>query len=288
MLSRFLSRTARRTRLLVPDGRRLHAGGAPPLALVQSGIRPESLPRHVAVVTDGNRRWAQERGLLTADGHEAGRRAMEQAVLLSHAWGIRALTVFAFSQENFGRPKARPQIFTHSRVQTSLAHPDQILSSHTALTFRFCISADGGRVLDGVARAEHPRECGRVREVRKNAIWFWYELAKKNVQQVIRFVLGRIGIRIHVIGDPSRRPESLQKVAREAEEKTRSNSKMHLMLATCYSGRWEIVEACRELARKVQGNLLRPEDIDGQLLAAELQTSAAAGELSCPDLLIRG
>lgn len=75
--------------------------------------------------------------------------------------------------------------------------------------------------------------------------------------------------------------------AREAEEKTRNNSKFHLMLATCYSGRWEIVEACRELARKVQGNLLRPEDIDGQLLAAELQTSAAAGELSCPDLLIR-
>lgn len=93
---------------------------------------------------------------------------------------------------------------------------------------------------------------------------------------------------MHVIGDPSRRPESLQKAAREVEETTRSNSKLHLMVATCYSGRWDIVEACRELARKVQGNHLRPEDIDESLLAGELQTSAAAGlELSCPDLVIR-
>jgi ditrans,polycis-polyprenyl diphosphate synthase len=109
MLSRFLSVTARRTRH--PARRLLHAGAGavvapPPQALVQSGIRPESLPRHVAVVTDGNRRWAQARGMLTAEGHEAGRRALERTIWLSHSWGIRALTVFAFSQENFGRPKA--------------------------------------------------------------------------------------------------------------------------------------------------------------------------------------
>ncbi|KAF8692638.1 hypothetical protein HU200_039460 [Digitaria exilis] len=218
LLSRSLSRTARRTRLQLMDHRRLHAGAGapPPLALVQSGIRPESLPRHVAVVLDGNRRWAQERGLLTPDGHEAGRRALEHVILLSHAWGIRALTTYAFSQENFRRPKARP----------SLPWPN--------------------------------------------------------------FSCTPIGIRVHVIGDPSRRPRSLQDAAREAEEQTRNNSKLHLMLATCYSGRWEIVEACRELARRVQGSLLRPEDIDEQLLAGELRTSAAAGEeLSCPDLLIR-
>lgn len=60
------------------------------------------------------------------------------------------------------------------------------------------------------------------------------------------------------------------------------------MLATCYSGRWELVEACRELARRARGGLLRPEDIDESLLAGELQTSGAAGdELSCPDLVIR-
>uniref|UniRef100_A0A0A8Y782 Alkyl transferase n=1 Tax=Arundo donax TaxID=35708 RepID=A0A0A8Y782_ARUDO len=68
---------------------------------------------------------------------------------------------------------------------------------------------------------------------------------------------------------------------------TRNNSQLHLMLATCYSGRWEIVQACRELAREVKGNLLRPEDIDESLLASKLETSIAAGEFSCPDLLIR-
>jgi len=90
------------------------AEAAPPsqAALVQRGIRPESLPRHVALVMDGNRRWAQARGLLTAKGHEAGRRALELTVRLSHAWGIRVLTVFAFSQENFGRPKACMALFT--------------------------------------------------------------------------------------------------------------------------------------------------------------------------------
>jgi len=91
---------------------------------------------------------------------------------------------------------------------------------------------------------------------------------------------------MHVIGDPSRRPASLQNAAREAEEMTRNNSQFHLMLATCYSGRWDIVQACRELAGEVQGKTLRPEDIDESLLASKLATGVA-GEFSCPDLVIR-
>ncbi|TVT98440.1 hypothetical protein EJB05_56268, partial [Eragrostis curvula] len=107
MLLRLLSRAARRGGL-APQC--LHSAGigaiAAPEALVRSGLRPKSMPRHVAVVMDGNRRWAQERGLTTAEGHEAGRRALEQMIRLSRAWGVRAITAFAFSQENFARPKA--------------------------------------------------------------------------------------------------------------------------------------------------------------------------------------
>lgn len=99
--------------------------------------------------------------------------------------------------------------------------------------------------------------------------------------------LRRNGIRVHVIGDPSRRPASLKNAIDEAEEITRSNSQLHLIFALCYSGRWEIVEACRELAREVQGNVLKPEDIDESLLGSKLETSVAAGEFSCPDLLVR-
>ncbi|OEL26482.1 Dehydrodolichyl diphosphate synthase 2 [Dichanthelium oligosanthes] len=99
-------------------------------------------------------------------------------------------------------------------------------------------------------------------------------------------VYSREGIRMHVIGDPSRRPASLQDAAREAEEMTKNNSRFHLILAICYSGRWDIVQACRELATKVQDNLLRPEDIDEALLAGQLATNVL-GEFACPDLLIR-
>jgi ditrans,polycis-polyprenyl diphosphate synthase len=77
-----------------------------PDALVQSGLRAELMPRHVALVLDGNRRWAQARGLTTLEGYEAGAEALKKTVELSAAWGIRAITVFAFSPENFKRPQA--------------------------------------------------------------------------------------------------------------------------------------------------------------------------------------
>jgi len=67
---------------------------------------------------------------------------------------------------------------------------------------------------------------------------------------------------------------------------TRDNSQLHVIVATCYSGRWDIVQACRALAGEVQAKTLRPEDIDEALLASKLATSVA-GEFSCPDLVIR-
>ncbi|CAN6344631.1 unnamed protein product [Urochloa humidicola] len=77
-----------------------------PEALVQAGLRPELMPRHVAFVLDGNRRWAQARGLTTLEGYEAGAQALKKTIELSFTWGIRAITVFAMSLENFfGRPE---------------------------------------------------------------------------------------------------------------------------------------------------------------------------------------
>ena len=72
----------------------------------------------------------------------------------------------------------------------------------------------------------------------------------------------------------------------QADEATRHNSQLHLMLAICCSGRWDMVQACRELAREAQANQLSPDDIDESLVAGKLATSAA-GEFSCPDLVIR-
>ena len=76
--------------------------------ILQSGLRPESLPRHVGLVTDGNRRWARARGLTPQDGHKAMFRNLEPIVGPSRAWGIRVLTAYPLSCENLRRPKARP------------------------------------------------------------------------------------------------------------------------------------------------------------------------------------
>ena len=65
-----------------------------------------SLPSHIAIIMDGNGRWAKMRGLMRSKGHEEGGRAVERVVDLSIARGIPWLTLYAFSAENWGRPKA--------------------------------------------------------------------------------------------------------------------------------------------------------------------------------------
>ena len=63
-----------------------------------------AVPRHVAVIMDGNGRWARERGRPREFGHRAGMRAVREAVEASADAGVEVLTLFAFSQENWGRP----------------------------------------------------------------------------------------------------------------------------------------------------------------------------------------
>ena len=65
-----------------------------------------AIPRHVAVIMDGNGRWAQERGLPRTAGHHAGMAAVRETVEGCLHAGVRVLTIFAFSQENWQRPAA--------------------------------------------------------------------------------------------------------------------------------------------------------------------------------------
>lgn len=65
----------------------------------------ESLPRHIAIIMDGNGRWAQRRGLPRAMGHRAGVEALRVIVETCSKLGIEVLTVYAFSTENWRRPK---------------------------------------------------------------------------------------------------------------------------------------------------------------------------------------
>ncbi|KMT05069.1 hypothetical protein BVRB_7g172250 [Beta vulgaris subsp. vulgaris] len=63
------------------------------------------MPRHLAVIMDGNVRWARKRGLHGSKGHEAGVEALRNMVELCGKWGIKVLTIFAFSCDNWSRSK---------------------------------------------------------------------------------------------------------------------------------------------------------------------------------------
>ncbi|XWS67231.1 hypothetical protein CRYUN_Cryun05aG0269900 [Craigia yunnanensis] len=69
------------------------------------GLQRETLPRHVAVIMDGNRIWARLRDLPVGSGYEAGVRSLREIVELCCKWRIKVLSVFAFSSDNWFRPK---------------------------------------------------------------------------------------------------------------------------------------------------------------------------------------
>jgi len=67
-------------------------------------LDPDRLPRHVAIIMDGNGRWAQQRGLMRVRGHAAGVDSVREVVRLASNLGLRYLTLYAFSEENWQRP----------------------------------------------------------------------------------------------------------------------------------------------------------------------------------------
>lgn len=68
-------------------------------------IDPENLPQHIAIIMDGNGRWAKKQGLMRAMGHEKGTKAVREVVEACSEIGVKNLTLYAFSTENWNRPK---------------------------------------------------------------------------------------------------------------------------------------------------------------------------------------
>ncbi|MCS6891644.1 MAG: polyprenyl diphosphate synthase [Rhodovarius sp.] len=87
----------------MPDGSRAPSDPPPP---------PARVPVHVAIIMDGNRRWAEARGLPVALGHRAGAEAARRAIEAAGRAGVRWLTLFAFSSENWQRPAEEVQELT--------------------------------------------------------------------------------------------------------------------------------------------------------------------------------
>ena len=77
----------------------------PPADLDREALDLENIPQHVAIIMDGNGRWANARGLERGEGHKAGIRAVREAIVTCNDIGVRYLTIYSFSTENWKRPK---------------------------------------------------------------------------------------------------------------------------------------------------------------------------------------
>jgi len=178
------------------------------------------VPRHVAIIMDGNNRWARREELPGHAGHRAGSEAVRGVLRACQQHHIEVLTLFAFSSENWGRP--RPE------VRALLA------------------------LLSRYLRNE-------VRDLHKD------------------------GIRLRFIGQRRRFSEGLQRLMANAEYLTRENTVATVVLAVDYGGRWDVVQAARQLASRVHAGELSVDAIDEATLAAEV----ALSDLPPPDLCIR-
>lgn len=81
-------------------------------------LPPESVPRHVAVIMDGNGRWAQQRGQPRAMGHRAGVKSVRKVLRAAHKAGVQVLTLYAFSQENWSRPPEEVRLLMQLFIKT--------------------------------------------------------------------------------------------------------------------------------------------------------------------------
>jgi undecaprenyl diphosphate synthase len=183
-------------------------------------IDPNRLPRHVAVIMDGNGRWAQGKGFKRVFGHKKGVEAVRQTVEAATELGIEALTLFAFSTENWKRPKFEV---------------DTLMS-----------------LLVSSLKKELPT-------FQKNKI------------------------KVQTIGNIEKLPLNAKKQLQEVIELTKSNSKLTLTLALNYGSREEIINATKNISKKIVNNELKIEEIDENIINSHLYTFT----LPVVDFLIR-
>jgi len=81
------------------------------------GIKVEQMPRHIAIIMDGNGRWAQKKGLPRVEGHRQGGKTVETIAQCCVDFGIKSLTLYSFSIENWKRPKDEVSALMHLYTQ---------------------------------------------------------------------------------------------------------------------------------------------------------------------------
>jgi undecaprenyl diphosphate synthase len=190
------------------------------MQLETDAIDRSHYPKHIAIIMDGNGRWAKKRFLPRFMGHIAGVKAVKRVVEFCDSQEIQVLTLFAFSSENWHRPKDEVSKLMDLFVGTL------------------------------------GKEINR--------------LDKKNV-------------RLRFIGERSAFSEKMQQQMAESECRTENNTGLTLVIAANYGGHRDITLAMQEIAKQVQRGDLQPEDINEDLIAAQLSIP----DLPEPDLFIR-
>lgn len=179
-----------------------------------------AFPRHIAIIMDGNGRWARQRGRPRAAGHQAGFRTTRDIVEMCGQQKVEALTLFAFSSENWKRPQQEVGLLMD--------------------LFLKALKSEVGQLCDN-------------------------------------------NVRIRFIGERSAFQPKLRQEMDNAENLTQDNTGLELAIAVNYGGRWDIVNAARQLAYEVRDGKLKPESIDIETFSRHVSLS----EISEPDLFIR-
>lgn len=188
------------------------------LSPVDDAARPT--PRHVAIIMDGNGRWAAARGLPRGEGHRRGVEALRRVVRATHELGISYLTIFSFSSENWSRPAT---------------------------------------------------EIGDL-----------FGLLRRFIRHDLA-TLHRDGVRVRVIGEREGLEPDLRDLLREAEELTRNNTALTLVVAFNYGSRQEIARAAQRLAIEVAEGRRSSDSVTAETLGQYLD----APDIPDPDLIIR-
>ncbi|MCF8379968.1 MAG: isoprenyl transferase [Bacteroidales bacterium] len=183
-------------------------------------VNRNALPSHVAVIMDGNGRWAQKHGKQRVFGHQNGVVSVRDTVEAAAELGIKYLTLYAFSTENWNRPQEEVDALMMLLVHSIKSEMESLQKNKVSLG---------------------------------------------------------------IIGDTEKMPENVRDELYSAIDETKNNTGLKLILALSYSGRWEILNAVRKLARDIKNKDLDESDLSFEHFENYLETS----KIPDPELLIR-
>lgn len=182
--------------------------------------RSGEIPKHIAIIMDGNGRWAEKHHKLRTFGHRKGVYSVRDIVEASGQIGVKYLTLYTFSTENWRRPKIEVTVLMKLLIKALKDETDNLHENN---------------------------------------------------------------VRLIAVGDLSVLPERVRKELNDAIDKTRNNKRMTLVLALSYSGRWDLVNAAKQIALDYKHNKIKLDDINESAVSSHLVTK----DIPDPDLLIR-